>query len=158
MKLSWLLAFVMILLAASQVSAAQFRVTLIPELSNERVWRLEVRNDSVDTLDVQRLTAIFLVDGRRLWSVPAMLMPSLLRRGETGWVTLDATLVPKRFPLQVDWELTWNPHAVPVLPQFWKTERVASIEIRQARPSVPAAQSPGPPVPRKTPDIPLWRF
>lgn len=147
-----------ILLVTGQASAALLRVTLIPELSDEKVWRLEVRNDSVDTLDVQRLTAIFLVDGRRLWSVPVTLTPSLLRRGESAWVTLDASLAPKRFPLRIDWELTWNPHGVRVLPQFWKTERVASIEVRRARPSMPAAQFPGPPAMRKTPDIPLWRF
>jgi len=148
----------MILLAATQASAARLQVHLIPELSDEKIWRLEVRNDSVESLDVQRLTATFRVDGRRLWSVPTTLTPSLLRPGETGWVTLDASLAPKRFPLQIDWELTWNPHGVPVLPRFWKTERVASIEIRQAPPSMPAAQSPGPPAPRKRPEIPLWRF
>jgi hypothetical protein len=154
----YLLVPVLILLAAGQAPAALLRVRLIPELSDEKVWRLEVRNDSVDTLDVRRLTATFLADGRRLWSVPATLTPSLLRPGETGWVTLDASLPPKRFPLQIDWELTWNPHAVPVLPRFWKTERVASIEIRQAHPSMPAAQPPGLPAPRRTPGIPLWRF
>jgi hypothetical protein len=158
MKSGYLLVPMMILLAASQASAALLRVHLIPELSNEKTWRLEVRNDSVESLDVQRLTATFLVDDRRLWSVPATLTPSLLRPGETGWVTLDASLVPKRFPIQIDWEVTWNPHGVPVLPRFWKTERAASIEIRQTRPSVPAAQPPGRSAPRKTPDIPLWLF
>jgi hypothetical protein len=158
MKAGYLLVPALVLLAAGQASAALLRVHLIPELSDEKVWRLEVRNDSVDALDVQRLTAIFLVDGRRLWSVPVTLTPSVLRRGESAWVTLDATLVPKRFPIQIDWEVTWNPHGVPVLPHFWKTERAASIEIHRRRSSVPAAPAPSRPAPRKTPELPLWRF
>jgi len=146
------------LLAASQVSAASLRVTLIPELSDEGVWRFEVVNDSVDLLDVQRLTAVFLVDGRRLWSQPATLTPPLLRPGEAGWVILDPRLVPKRFPLRIDWELTWNPHSVPVLPRFWKTERAASIELRQVTPSAPASRDPGPRIPEPPSHAPVWRF
>jgi len=156
--LGWILGSLMVLLAASQVSAASLRVTLIPELSDDRVWRFEVMNDSVDLLDVQRLTAIFLIDGRRLWSQPVILTPSLLRPGEAGWVVLDAKLVPRRFPLRIDWELTWNPHSVPVLPRFWKTGRAASIELREAAPSTPASQAPRPRTPGPVPDAPVWRF
>jgi len=156
--LGWILGSLMVLLAASQVSAASLRVTLIPELSDDRVWRFEVMNDSVDLLDVQRLTAIFMMDGRRLWSQPVTITPSLLRPGEAGWVVLDAKLAPKRFPLRIDWELTWNPHSVPVLPRFWKTERAASIELRQVAPPTPASQAPGPRSPEPAPHAPVWRF
>ncbi|HYL81491.1 MAG TPA: hypothetical protein VEU07_11805, partial [Candidatus Acidoferrum sp.] len=158
MMLQRILGSCLVLLAANQAFAAELRVTLVPELSDEKVWQFEVINDSVDMLDVVRLTATFYADGRRIWSAPVSLTPSLLRRGESGWVTLDARLVPKRSPLRIDWELTWNPHSVPVLPRFWKTERVASVEIRPASPSTGAAQgpdgqSPGPPL-----KDPTWRF
>jgi hypothetical protein len=158
MVLQRILGSFLVLLVVSQASAAELRVTLVPELSDERVWQFEVINDSVDILDVVRLTATFYANGRRIWSVPVMLTPSLLRRGEPGWVTLDARLVPKQAPLRIDWELTWNPHSVPVLPRFWKTERVASVEIRPAPPSTGAAQAPdgGSPGPKLR--DPTWRF
>ena len=158
MVLQWVLGALVLLVAASPLSAATLRVRLIPEVSDEKVWRFEVANDSVDILDVQRLTAIFLTDGHRLWSQPAVLTPSLLRPGEAGWVTLDATLIPKQSPLRIDWEMTWTPHSVPVLPRLWRTERTASLEIQRVSPSTPASATPKPQTLRPIPDAPLWRF
>jgi hypothetical protein len=158
MALQRILGLCLVLLVSSQASAAELRVTLVPELSDERVWQFEVINDSVDVLDVVRLTATFYANGRRIWSAPAAITPSLLRRGEPGWVTLDARLVPKQTPLRIDWDLTWNPHSVPVLPQFWKTERVASVEIRPESPSSGAAQAPDGQRPGPTLRDPTWRF
>ena len=153
-----ILGWLLVLVTASQASAAELRVTLVPEVSDERVWQFEVINDSVDVLDVVRLTATFYAGGRRIWSAPAALTPSLLRRGEPGWVTLDARMVPKQMPLRIDWELTWNPHSVPVLPRHWKTERVASVEISPTPPSTGAAQSPDEQRPGPTLRDPTWRF
>lgn len=158
MRLWWILVALIILLATSQVSAALLRVKLIWELSDEQVWRLEVINASVDMLDVKRVTATFYADNRRLWSLPTTLTPSLLRPGEAGWITLDARLVPKQFPLRIDWEVTWNPHTVPVLPRFWQTERVASIEIQLESPSAPVVRRPTPQSPKAIPPVPLWRL
>lgn len=148
----------LVLFVASQVSAAELRMTLIPEVSDENVWRFEVVNASVDSLDVVRLTATFYADGRRLWSQPVVLEPSLLRSGEAGWVTLNARSIPKRLPLRIDWELTWNPHSVPVLPRFWKTERAASIEIGPRSSSAGVAHPPDGQVPAPIPQEPTWRF
>jgi hypothetical protein len=158
MRLRWILGAVLVLLLAGHASAVALQVTLIPELSNDKVWRLEVINRSVDALEVQRLIAILLADGRRLWSQQVTLTPSLLRPGEAGWIAMAVARLPKRLPIQIDWELTWNPHPVPVLPRFWRTERVASIEIRPRSPSTPAAEAPAPRRPRTTPPSPLWRF
>lgn len=158
MMLRKILGSLLVLLVASQASAAELRVTLVPDLSDEKVWQFEVINDSVDILDVVRLTATFYANGRRLWSAPVVLTPSLLRPGEPGWVALDARMVPKQSPLRIDWELTWNPHSVPVLPQFWKTEHVASLEIRPASPSTGAAQAPDKQSPEPELKDPTWRF
>ncbi len=128
----WILGLIAPLLFASQGEAANLSVRLIQELSDNQVWRFEVTNESVGALDVQQLTVTFLADGRRLWAVPVTLTPRLLQRGESGWVMLEARYVPKVRPLQMNWDLTWNPHGVPVLHQFWQTERVASLELEPA--------------------------
>ena len=153
-----ILGATLLLLAGSQASAVALRVMLISDVSDERAWRFEVINDSVDILDVVRLNAIFYANGRRLWSETAMPTPAILRPGEAGWVVLDARMIPKHMPLRIDWELTWNPHSVPVLPSFWRTERAASVEIRPTSPSIGTSQPPDRQSPEPTPRDPTWRF
>jgi hypothetical protein len=154
----WLPALIVALLIAGQGEAANLRVSLVTDLSDDQVWRFEVINDSVDALDVQQLTVTFLADGRRLWTVPVSLMPRLLQRGDSGWVVLDARQVPKVRPLQMIWDLTWNPHGVPVLHRFWKTERVASLELAPTPSSRGVMRSVEPQAPKPIPDAPTWRF
>lgn len=153
-----ILGATLLLLAGSQASAVSLRVMLISDVSDERAWRFEVINDSVDTLDVVRLTAVFYADGRRLWSESAMPSPALLRPGEAGWIILDARSIPKQTPLRIDWELTWNPHSVPVLPSFWRTERAASVEIRPKSQSTGTSHPPDRGSPEPTLRDPTWRF
>ncbi|HSB71482.1 MAG TPA: hypothetical protein VLT62_19310 [Candidatus Methylomirabilis sp.] len=154
----WVLGGLLLLAAASQASAASLRVMLVSEVSDEKAWRFEVVNDSVDILDVVRLNAVFYADGRRLWSETAMPTPALLRPGETGWVILNARMIPKHMPLRIDWELTWNPYSVPVLPRFWRTERAASVEVRPTSPSTETSQAPDSRSPEPAPRDPTWRF
>jgi hypothetical protein len=142
MMRKWLLGSLLLLLTAAPASAYSLHVTLIPEVSDANTLRFEVTNASVDTLDVVRLTAIFYAGGRRLWAQPVSLNPSLLRSGESGWVSVDARMLPRQPSFRIDWELTWNPYYVPVLPKDWRTERADSIEISTAPPSADA----GPPI------------
>ncbi len=72
------------LLASSPAHAAKFRVNWVQELSNDAVWRFELINGSVDTLDVQQITVTFYAEDRRLWSLPVAISPSFLRREESG--------------------------------------------------------------------------
>jgi hypothetical protein len=154
----WLPGLIVVLLITNQSEAANLRVSLIQELSDDNVWRFEIINDSVDTLDVQQLTVTFLADGRRLWTIPVALTPRWLQRGDSGWVMLDARQVPKVRPLQMIWELTWNPHGVPVLHRFWRTERVASLEL--APPPAPRGvmRPAEPETPAPLREAPTWRF
>ncbi len=107
-------------------------------MSTPSVWRFEVVNASVGTLDIIRLTAVFFAGGHRLWGEPVVPTPtSVLRPGEAAWVSLDVSRIPKQSPVRIDWELTWNPYSVPVLPRFLRTERAASLVI------APPASPPG---------------
>ncbi len=129
-KYCWKILVVLVLLsAASPAAAANFRVNWAQELSTNSLWRFELINESVDTLKVQQLTVTFYGMGRRFWSQQVSLSPSYLRPGESGWVTLDTSTLPKVLPLRIDWEATWNPYDVPVLQKYWNKELVASVEI-----------------------------
>ncbi len=121
--------YVISFLGAGLVYATNFQVNWVQELSSRAVWRFELINASVDTVDVQQLTVTFYAEGRRLWSLPVAISPSYLRPGESGWVTLDTSTIPKVLPLRLDWEATWNPYYVPTLSKYWKKELVASVEI-----------------------------
>jgi len=146
------------LLLTSQAEAANLRVGLVSELSDDLVWRFELVNDSVDTLDIQQLRVTFLANGRRLWAVSPTLTPRLLQRGDSAWVSLDAREIPKVRPLEMIWEITWNPHGVPVLPRFWRTERVAHLEIVPPSAARGATRPPEPQAPRWWPEVPTWSF
>ena len=160
----WLLGSLLLLLStASPASAYSLRVTLIPEVSDANVLRFEVLNTSVDTLDIIRLTAIFSADGRRLWAQPLSLNPALLRPGESGWVSVDARMVPRLPSLHIDWVVTCNPYDVPVLPDDWHTERAGSTDITLAPPPTGAAPSgdlgPATPAPALEPqEADRWTF
>jgi hypothetical protein len=117
------------LLASGSAEAANFRVNWVQELSSRAIWRFELINQSVDPLYIQQLTVTFYAEGRRFWSEPVAISPSSLRPGESGWVSLDTSTLPKVLPLRIDWEATWNPYYVPVLPKYWNKELVASVEI-----------------------------
>ncbi len=136
MKLRWLLPPLLVLMAATPALAIELRVTPIPQLSTQGVWRFEVVNNSVDTLRIEKLTAVFSAGGHRLWSQQVGIIPSQVRPGETAMVALDAAMVPRVRPLRIDWVLTWNPYDVPVLSRYWTRSRVASTEI--APPSLAA--------------------
>ncbi len=121
--------FTAVILAGGEAEAANFRVNWVQELSNKAIWRFELINESVDALSVQQLTVTFYAGGKRFWSEPVSIFPSSLRPGESGWVTLDTSTIPKVLPLRIDWEATWSPYDVPVLPKYWNKELVASVEI-----------------------------
>jgi hypothetical protein len=128
--LNWMLGTLVLLAAAGPASARTLRVQLLPLVSTAKVWRFEVVNASVHALDVLQLTAVFSADGHRLWAEPVVLTPSsILRPGQAGWVSVDVSRIPRRTPVRIDWELTWNPYPVPVLSRYWRTERAASLEI-----------------------------
>ncbi len=155
---SLLVGLIATLCLAGQSEAANLSVRLIQEVSNDQVWQFEVVNASVDALDVQQLTVTFLADGHRLWAVPVALAPRILQPGESGWVTLETRYVPRVRPLQMNWDLTWNPHGVPVLHQFWRTERVASLELEPAPGPSGAVSRAAPPVPESPLEAPTRRF
>lgn len=146
---------VLLLALPAAGSPATLQVTLIPQVSDAHLWRFEVINDSVDTLDVIRLVATFSVGGQRLWSQPVYLNPSLLRPGEAGWITLDPRFVPNQRVVDIDWDLTWNPHRVPVVESAWRTERVASSEVERGVPSASVAPAVEP-APRSRPPLQPW--
>jgi len=147
--------------AGGPAEAANFQVNWVQELSTRSLWRFELINESVDTINVQQLSVTFYRCGRRLWSEPVSISPSDLRPGESGWVTLDTSTLPKVLPLRIDWEATWNPYDVPVLQKYWSRELVASVEIDRndlAQQSGPAFETPrdsgsakSTPAPQRTP-------
>ncbi len=127
--LRWILGTLFLLAAGNPAFAATLDVRLIPELSTPDVWRFEVVNASVGALDIVRLTAIFSAGGHRLWGEPVVLSTSVLQPGQSAWASLDVSQIPRRSPVRIDWEMTWNPRSVPVLPQSLRTEQVASILV-----------------------------
>ena len=164
---NWLFGLLVICVyvcAGPPAFAANFRVNWAQELSTKSLWRFELINESVDTLNVQQLTVTFYGEGRRFWSEPVLLSPSYLRPGESGWVTLDTNTLPKVLPLRIDWEATWNPYDVPTLQKYWNKELVASVEIelndfvQQSGPAFEAPHSYGPiestPAPKQAPGRP----
>ena len=153
----------LLLCAASSASAYSIHVTLIPEVSDTKVLRFEVLNTSVDTLDVIRLTAVLSSGGRRLWAQPVSLNPALLRPGESGWVSMDARMLPKLPSFHIDWMLTWNPYYVPVVPGNWRTEYADSTDFSTAPPPTGPAPSATPPPAAPSPTVepieaPRWTF
>jgi len=143
----WLAAAVLVwLLVGGTATAANFRVNWVQELSSPALWRFELINESVDPLTVEQLTVTFYgPDGRRLWAFPVAISPAYLRSGDSGWVTLDVGALPPVRPLRIDWEATWNPNYVPVLPKYWSRELVASVEIDA--PEAPDSSSAAPAAP-----------
>ncbi len=129
MTLQWTLGLLILLAAGDPAFAATLDVRLIPELSNSKVWRFEVVNASVDPLDIVRLTAVFTSGGHRLWGEPVVPSASFLQPGQAAWVSLDVSQIPRRSPVRIDWEMTWNPYSVPVLSKFLRTEQVASLVV-----------------------------
>ncbi len=141
--LHWVLGGLFLLGAAASAAAgpattAAIQVQFLPTMSTPSVWRFEVVNASVRTLDIVRLTVFFFAGGHRLWGEPVVPTPtSVLQPGEAAWASVDVSRIPKQSPLRIDWELTWNPYSVPVLPRFLRTERAASLVI------APPASPPG---------------